>query len=233
MTLIYQITDTHVPQDPNDVVTRNFLAQLDYINDHPADLLVISGDLPGKDGDADIYRFMKDHIGADQETVVIPGNHDNPEALLEVFGEKLCKNANFLHTISLEEIDLVFTNSGSGSFPSDQLAYLQAEHIREHSILFTHYPTKKLSDGFMDSTYPLANISETDEAIRNSRINTVFCGHFHCEHHVHQGYDLFVTPSAAFAIELTSPKIQISAARIPIRRISVDKTNITTEVLYL
>lgn len=235
MALIYQVTDTHVPLDPTDEVASKFRRQMEFIAENPADLLVISGDLPADDGNADIYESMKQLLPQGQETVILPGNHDDPVGLYEVFGRSLCRNQNFMHTIPLDDIDLVFMDTSSGTFPSDQLAYLGVSDIRPDSILFTHYPTKRLSDGFMDRTYPLSNIEEADTAIRMSPVSNVFCGHFHCEHTVahEDGYQLFVTPSAAFEIDLHEPEIQLTAGKIPIRYIEVEATTTRTWVEYL
>ncbi|HIG44158.1 MAG TPA: hypothetical protein EYQ14_27025 [Gammaproteobacteria bacterium] len=233
MTTIYQITDTHVSLVSRNLVLENFLVLMDYIAQHPADLLVISGDLPGEDGNPEVYAWMKSQLPAGQKTHVIPGNHDNAANLYSVFGAEICGNKDFLFTVELEAIDLIFTNTGSGSFPAEHLDYIQRDHIRDNSVLFTHYPTKTLSAGFMDSNYSLSNIKEADDAIRQSRINTVFCGHFHTEHTVKDGYELNITPSPAFCVALHEKEPRITRARIPLRKIEVSGNSTTSTIVYL
>ncbi len=231
MTLIYQITDTHIPHESDATAAKNFVTIMDYVLENPADLLVLSGDLPRKDGNKDIYRWIKSNFPAGQKTYVIPGNHDNAGNLFEVFGEEICVNKDFFHTLALDELDVVFTNTGSGQFPPEQLEHLN--HVRQGSVLFTHYPTRKISDGFMDSTYPLDSVSEVDSAISKSKIQHVFCGHFHTDHSTCAAYDLHVTPSPAFEVNLHDPEINVTSARIPIRKIAITDANLTTEVIYL
>ncbi len=233
MTTIYQITDTHVLLESDSIAKQNFSSLMTYIAQHPADLLVITGDLPGVDGAADIYEWMKAQLPAGQKTHVIPGNHDDAAELYSVFGKEICGNEDFLFTIELEAIDLILSNTGSGNFPEEQLAFIKQPEIRKDSVLFTHYPTKILSTGFMDTNYPLANIEKTDRAIRQSNITHVFCGHFHTDHTKVGGYVLNVTPSPAFCMDLHEKEPKITPPRIPFRKIVITETKTTSSVIYL
>ncbi|MBP18371.1 MAG: hypothetical protein CMQ21_05710 [Gammaproteobacteria bacterium] len=233
MTSIYQITDTHIILENDDLARNHFLILMEHFRKEPADILVISGDLPGIDGSLEIYQWMKKQIPSAQETYVIPGNHDDADNLYTAFGDDMCVNSDFLFTIPLSEIDIVFSNTGSNRFPEDQLAYLQDASIRENSILFTHYPTTRLTKGFMDTNYPLANASEADKVISGSNISHVFCGHYHTEHSINNDYQLNVTPSPAFEIDLYSTEFKLHKTRIPFRHIEVDGTNTQSSVIYL
>ena len=231
MTLIYQITDTHVPHDEDKLTRKKFVELMGYVRKNPADILVITGDLPGEDGNMDIYRWMRSQLPAGQRTYVIPGNHDIDANLFEAFGEEICVNADFFHTLELDEIDIVFTNTGSGNFPLLQLRHLAK--VRSHSVLFTHYPTRKISDGYMDTNYPLERRPEVDAAIAGSNISHVFCGHFHTDHKAVAGYELHITPSPAFEVNLHDCERNVGKARLPIRRIEINGTITRTEVVYL
>ena len=241
MTVVYQITDPHVPVAANDPVQLNYLRLMQFIASNPADLLVITGDLPpvGKDGDPEVYRWIKANIPLDQKTIVLPGNHDDATVMYTEFGAEHCHNREFCFTIPLVDVDLVFSNTCSGQYPQDQLAYLQQPHIRDNSILFTHYPTRKISDGYMDRTYPLGNASDADRVICKSRVEHVFCGHFHTQHQVRVqgpdtgGYFLNVTPSPAFGVELNEAKPVVTPPRIPLRKIEIIGTDVRSEVIYL
>lgn len=232
MTTIYQITDPHVPLQGTDVQAA-FLKLMQYVRENPVDLLIMTGDMPGIDGSAKVYEWIKSKVPETQKYYIVPGNHDDPSNLFAVFGEDVCGNAKFLFTEHLDEIDLVFTNTGSTRFPASHLNYLQQASIRKDSILFTHFPTKKISDGFMDRTYPLGNINEADKAIRESNIKHVFCGHFHTEFHIEDGYHLHVTPSPAFSIALDESEIVFTNRCIPLRKIQIEGRITTTEILYL
>jgi len=233
MTVIHQVTDTHVPADSTRRAHQNFVRQMSFVRQNRPDLLVISGDLPEEDGSREIYRLMESLLPPDLEIVIIPGNHDERQALIDVFGNARCRSRDFWHTIALDEIDLVFADSSSGTVPDEHLENLRSPSIRPGSVLFIHHPTQKLSDGFMDRNYPLVNLDDTDTAIRQSNIDHVFCGHFHCEHVREDGYRLHVTPSAAFTIDLHSEEPVITFDRVPVRTIRVDGRQCHTEIIDL
>ena len=44
MTLIYQITDTHVPHEEDKLTRKKFVELMEYVRKNPADILVITGD---------------------------------------------------------------------------------------------------------------------------------------------------------------------------------------------
>jgi len=233
MTVIYQVTDTHVDKNPEQVASRNFVTLMNYVRKHPADLLAITGDLPGDDGDKSIYTWMKSQIPEDQPVIVIPGNHDSSANLFEVFQSPHNSNPDFLEHIALAEIDLLFTNTESNALPEEQLARVTSADIRPGSVLFIHHPTMEVSGGFMDLTYPMTNRESVHQALDNSNIRHVFCGHFHTEAHLSSQYDLFVTPSPAFTVDPNSPEIIIGKPDIPLRRIEVNGTKLTTEMIFL
>ncbi|MBQ74132.1 MAG: hypothetical protein CMQ20_03790 [Gammaproteobacteria bacterium] len=233
MTLIYQITDTHVALDNKNSTRENFLAVMNYVCQNPADLLVITGDLPDEDGSKEIYQWMKEQFPKGQKTYLIPGNHDDDGNLYEIFGPEFCVSPHFFHTMRLDGIDVIFTNTGSGRFPPEQLDYLSSESVRSQSVLFTHYPTRKISDGFMDTIYPLENLPEVDDVLVRSNIGYVFCGHFHTEYKASGGYEIHVTPSPAFEVDLNEVELKLSSAGIPIRKIEIEGASTLSEVIYL
>lgn len=230
---IYQITDPHIPTEGGANICANFLKLMEYCRAHPPDLLVISGDLPREDGDIEAYRWIKEQLPAAIDYIVIPGNHDDPQTLYEVFNDSLNSSPEFLLTIPLKRVDVVFVNSGSGTLPDDHLIYIGRDSIRENSVLFIHHPTKNLSGGYMDRTYALGNREQVDKAIAGSKISQVFCGHFHTEYKVESDYTLYVTPSPAFEVDLYSEKPVMRPPRIPLRIIAIEDDYLHTEVIYL
>ena len=230
--LIYQITDIHIPFEGQEQIRDNFLKIMAYTRQHPPDLLVITGDLSYGDQPA-VCDWINEQLPGNCPYVVIPGNHDNAADLLDSFGDALVINPDFYFSIPADEIDLLFANSGSESIPPGQLAMLSATQIRPGSILFVHHPTKVLSSGYMDLTYPLKNLNEADAVISASHIEHVFCGHFHSEFEVHADYSLYVTPSPAFEINLDSPDFKPEKTRIPIRRIEIEGAEVTTSLIDL
>ena len=233
MTVIYQVTDTHIPVFGNLGVRENFLALMEHTRKAAPDLLAITGDLPGEDGSRAAYEWMRSVIPDEIPCIVIPGNHDDTDVLFDVFGGGLNQNSAFFEKIRLEEIDLLFANTASTWLPDDQLEALTDKDIRPGSILFLHHPTRKIADGSMDRVYPLQNREEVDAALLSSQLRHVFCGHFHTEFTIEGDYDLHVTPSPAFDVSLESVEPLIAPPRIPLREIVVEGATVTTRVIYL
>ena len=85
----------------------------------------------------------------------------------------------------------------------------------------------------MDLNYPLGNQQEADAAISESNISYVFCGHFHTAHKDQAAYELNVTPSPAFTVDLHSAEIKIGKPRVPLCKIEVNGTRVESSVIYL
>jgi hypothetical protein len=73
----------------------------------------------------------------------------------------------------------------------------------------------------------------TDKAIRASNIDHVFCGHFHTEFSIQDGYNLNVTPSPALGVEQNEIKPKFTPPRIPIREITIQSQTTNSCVVYL
>ena len=201
---IYQITDTHVAPSTHHT-RRSFERLMQYCMQAPPDLLVISGDLTQEDGDADTCRWMCDRIPQGQLHVVVLGNHDDPRVIHECFGAVLNPDPSGCFVLPLDEIDLIFINTGAGALPAEQLLWLQTPRHRAGSVVFTHYPTRLVSDGYMDRRWALTNREQVDQVLCESRIEHVFCGHFHAAYDGRtdpDAYELHITPSPAFAVDL-------------------------------
>lgn len=214
-------------------VCDNFVMLMDYCREIAPDLLTITGDLPGEDGSRSAYDWIWNHLPEGIPHLIIPGNHDNPETLFEVFQGGLNRHPDFMELIALDEIDLLFVNTASKVLPEAQIDFISSAHVREGSILFIHHPTKYISGGYMDINYPLENRDEVDQAISDSNISHVFCGHYHTEFEIHDDYHLYLTPSPAFEVSRDSKGPEIGPPRVPVREINVDGSAMTTRVIYL
>ena len=214
-------------------VCDNFVALMNFCREQPPDLLAITGDLPEEDGNRSAYDWIWNQLPPDIPHIILPGNHDDPAVLFEVFQGGLNLNSDFMELIPLAEIDLLFVNTASKVLPRDHVDFISSEDVRPGSVLFIHHPTKEVSGGFMDITYPLENRTEVDQAISASNISHVFCGHFHTEFEIHDDYHLYVTPSPAFEVDRDSVKPKIRPPRIPVREILVEGTSVETTMIYL
>ena len=227
--LIHHITDLHVPEDGSapefDHVKVNIRSQLDFVSSQSPDLLVITGDLGMTDASRYACDWIKDQL-PDIPTVVIPGNHDDPEMIQEVFGD-------WRGSRDFETCSLLFLDSSSFYVSEDQLNTLSTFDPNKLGILFLHHPPCSVGDGFMNRNQSLKNIDETSAAIGNSKVQHVFCGHFHNEAHIQaDGFELYLTPSPAFQVSLTNPEFESEDFVPGVRVIDIGEAGVS-EMVYL
>lgn len=206
---------------------------MDYCREQLPDLIAVTGDLPEVDGSRAAYEWISLQLPDTIPSIIVPGNHDDTAVLFEVFAGGLNQRPDFMESMALEQIDILFVNTASKQLPAAQIDFIQSADVRPGSILFIHHPTKFISGGYMDVNFALENRSVVDSAISGSNIEHVFCGHYHTEFEIHDDYHLYLTPSPAFEVGRDSVTPQISPARIPVREILVDGDQLTTRVIYL
>ena len=235
---IHQITDLHVPEegcDPEfDHVKANVLRQLAFIEKDHSDLLVISGDLTMQDASPAACQWINQVLPQSLKTIVMPGNHDDPGVIWDVFGAPKCVDRKFFFVVEQLNWNLVFLNTTTDRLPQDQLQFLTDLALDVPCILFVHHPPDLISDGFMALNQPLHNHAEVAAAIRTSAIQHVFCGHYHnwmdknCD-----GFELHLTSSPAFQIDLHAIEFKMQPFEPAVRVIEVGKESVITEVVFV
>jgi Icc protein len=230
---IHQITDLHIPDADDgsqfEHVRPNVIKMMCFIDADPSDLLVISGDLTMRDGSQAACTWLRDILPGHIKTIVIPGNHDDPSVLLEVFGPEICVNEEFCFSKQIDGWKLIFVNTHTDTLPEQQIKFLRQEARDTPAMLFIHHPPDLISDGFMTLNQPLLNHDEVSEAIRESMISDVFCGHYHnaidkdCD-----GFQLHLTPSPAFQIRLDSETFTMEPFQPAVRVIEANDKSIET-----
>ena len=230
---IHQITDLHIP-DVDDVsqyehVRPNVIKMMSFIETDSPDLLVISGDMTRRDGSQTACAWLRGILPGHIETIVIPGNHDDPSVMFEVFGPESCANEEFCFSKQIDGWKLIFVNTHTNSLPEQQIWFLRQEARDTQAMLFIHHPPELIGNGFMTLNQPLLNHDEVSEAIRESTISDVFCGHYHnaidkdCD-----GFQLHLTPSPAFQVKLDYEKFTMEPFQPAVRVIEVDDNSIET-----
>ncbi len=235
--LIHHITDLHVPNDGDgryQEVKDNVLKMMSCIDADPPDLLVITGDLTMVDGSREGCLWIRNHLPSHVDYIVIPGNHDNPQVLSEVFDNQYQSAEDFCFSICMDQVDLLFVNTHEDRLPARQLEFIRQQGQLDHPILFIHHPPDLITDGFMARNQPLEGYLEVSEAIAASNISDVFCGHYHnaidkdC-----QNFRLHLTPSPAFQIRLDSAEFQFEEFKPAIRFIDISNEQVETSLHYL
>mgnify|MGYP001324822317 CR=1 FL=1 len=228
--LIHQITDLHVPDDDADPrfahVFENVRRQLRYIESARPDLLVITGDLSMTDHSETACRWIHDRL-PELPVIVIPGNHDDPAMIRQIFGA-------WPEQMTEASWTLVFLDSSPDELPAGQIDILAAVPETPRALLFVHHPPHLIGAGFMSINQPLRNHETAAKAIAKSSIRHVFCGHYHnVAHERCDGFELYLTPSPAFQIALEKEPFTPEEFQPAVRTIALGSTGLSTELVYV
>jgi Icc protein len=233
---IFQITDLHIPGENQEAsfghVKANILRQLDYVRRESPDLLIISGDLTIPDACKPACEWLCSQLPDAIPTLVLPGNHDDPRVLWEVFGEARCGNPHFYYQRHLGDYDLVVLNTHTDRLPQEQMDFLQTAAGERPTVLFMHHPPDLVSDGFMARRQPLTNHADAAAAIRRTLVTDVFCGHYHNTADIDcDGFQVHVTPSPAFQVSLTAHEFEPEPFKPSVRIIDIARLCVSTSLV--
>ena len=242
---IHQITDLHIPDTPERGdfahVKNNILRQFAFINLQKPDLLVITGDLTMSDASESACLWLRDHLPG-VPIRIIPGNHDDPDLIWQIFGPTYCPNPQFFgEEVFGEEFfgkepypncRVVYLNTTSEQLPENQLNFLEHLQTTSPTLLFLHHPPCLIGEGFMSRTQPLQNHQAAASAISASGIRHVFCGHFHNRAEVNcDDFTVHLTPSPAFQISLDNPDYEMQDFQPMVRVFQINSDTISTRLV--
>lgn len=227
---IHHVTDLHVPNDGDDerfgYVRENVLRQFRFVESENPDLLVISGDLSMTDCSEEACGWIRSGL-PEVPAVVIPGNHDDPALIEGIFGAWPVRR-------DYDDGTLIFLDSSSDELPQSQIELLAEINSERHCVLFIHHPPHLIGSGFMSKNQPLRNYAEVARSIADSRIDYVFCGHYHNQAHLScDGFELFLTPSPAFQIALDVEEFTMEEFSPAVRTIDVGPEGVFSELVYV
>ncbi len=198
MTRILQITDPHLTIPPAKLCGQvNTLARLRGLVSAikaagPAqtpDAVVITGDL-SHGGSAQSYAlFRKEIERLHLPFYVIPGNHDNREAMRVAFGDApylpragRLNWATELPNLHLIGLDTLTEGKGSGEIDSQTAAFLSRTLARigtKPALIAMHHPPFDSGITFMDDI-GLKGIERLKTVLANARAPVrIICGHVH------------------------------------------------------
>jgi len=198
MTLLIQITDTHI-LPPGDVLygsidTARHLAEtvreINRMQPLP-DGVMFTGDLVEK-GDMPGYRHFIDLIEPlKMPAWVIPGNHDDPQVMRQVFAETACfpvSDVTFQYAIDDLPFRILALNSHSEGtelpgFNSRRLAWLEAELARSDRpvLLAIHHPPMTTGIELIDMGGSEWFQDMKQLVTRHPQVKLVICGHCHTD----------------------------------------------------
>lgn len=183
------------------------------------DLLLATGDL-ADDGRPEDYRALRRALDRlPMPVFVIPGNHDDREALRAAFadGGYLPAAGEFLHytiedwPLRLIGLDTVIDGEVGGGLCGERLAWLAqrlAEQPRRPTLIFMHHPPVPTGIGFMD-TPPFEGAAALKALLDgHPQVRQLVCGHVHRTIHIPWGGDagrplaVAVAPSTVYQMAL-------------------------------
>jgi Icc protein len=194
---IVQLTDCHLFADATrelrGIVTWPRLAAVvdDVRRRVPDfDLLVLSGDT-AHDEEPATYESVRKELGDLAGRVqIIPGNHDDRQALHDVFPDStsgLAGRVTFhVRWDDWQVIGLDSRRPGElpGSLGDEQLAWLRARldaAPRVNALLFLHHPPVAVASGWLDKI-GLQDVSQFEQTLRgHAQVRLIACGHVHQE----------------------------------------------------
>lgn len=193
--LIAQISDLHVA--PDDSFMRRFVdanalleRAVEYLNTMTPrpDVVIATGDLTDH-GTADEYAMLRDLLGAlDVPLFLVPGNHDDPEVLREVFGTPSYVTgptfdyANDDFPVRLVAIDSTAPGRHDGELDAAQLGALDARLAERPDVptcCFLHHPPFETGIWWMDCI-GLDGARKLEAVVRrHPQVGLVTAGHVH------------------------------------------------------
>ena len=201
--LIAQVTDTHVKANGRlaygivDTAARlsDCMIHLMRLDPRP-DVILMTGDLVdlGLPEEYTLVRSLVDPTGI--PVFVVPGNHDNREAMRQVFDDRgfLPDDGEFLHyvledfPVRLIGLDTTIPGKPGGELCADRLAWLDArlrEAPHRPTVLFMHHPP--FLTGIRNMDWQNCKGGEALAAVvkRHPQIVRLLCGHVHRSIHLH------------------------------------------------
>jgi 3',5'-cyclic AMP phosphodiesterase CpdA len=194
--LIAQITDTHIKPEGTlayrRVDTAGFLARaVDHILhlDPQPDCVLATGDLVDG-GTAEEYQRLR-HLLAPlpMPVCLIPGNHDDRDALRRVFADHAyMPRTGFIQyviddgPVRLIALDTLVPGSGGGLMDTERIAWLDArlgEARSKPTLVFMHHPPFKTGIAYMDTIGLEGADALGDVVRRHPQVERVVCGHLH------------------------------------------------------
>ena len=195
--IIAQITDSHVVAQGHryyDIVDTNaFLARaIAHLNalDPRPDVVVATGDLVSKGTNKEYAALREILSDLTIPIYVIPGNHDDREALRRAFADHayLPHDGDFLHYV-IEEyelrliaLDTVVPGSGAGALCHAQLGWLEqrlGEAPSRPTIVLMHHPPFPTGIAHMDASSCTGADGLATIVSRFSNVERILCGHVH------------------------------------------------------
>lgn len=205
---VLQITDTHLYQDVGGrlVGVNTEASSLEVLEKAlerfwPADLILATGDIVHDGSELGYRRFKERFERLDTRTLVIPGNHDDPETLRRVMrGGKVTGCGSHVqgnwHFVML---DSTLRGSDGGHLAPDQLELLERSLAAQpglHTVICLHHHPVRVDCRWID-TIGVDNADAFFAIVdRHPQVRAIVWGHIHQDYEAERnGVRLLASPS--------------------------------------
>ena len=244
---IIQITDTHVFSDSQQTVfdvntTQQFHHAIEQIKRDPKqpDLIFLTGDI-AHDETREAYQMVAETLSSLGRPIYwIPGNHDNPSFMSEVFDQYF-----LFHKEKVFHFDawtFIFINtkygaSDAGYFNDTDKDVIEAEMTHcdsQHNVcIVMHHNPIAVGTPLMDQTM-IQNNEEFWRCIKQyDQIKHIICGHVHNSYRIcHDGVTIESSLATCFQIPKGATELDI-AFNIGYKRHAVFDNQITSHSINI
>ncbi len=219
--------------------------QLDKMLEHlrgqaPVDGIVLTGDI-AHDESKQSYERLREILDRQEWPYwLVPGNHDNPGLMREVFAERLEASSpamcfsTLLQDVAVLGLDTHVPGCDGGGLSAASMAWFEEQcdaHAQRPIIVFMHHPPLNTGDEFFDSI-GLANRESFWERMKQyPQIKALGFGHLHRSLQLNHEPWVQGAPSASFAMQRTADGWQIRPEEAGYLLWSVSPDEVTTKVL--
>ena len=203
---VIQITDSHLGEQvgerllnlDTDESLQAVLALIAKEQQDP-DLLLATGDIANHANLPAYQRFaaMTNHVAPD--VLWLPGNHDDPDLILQALGEPMAKTAH-LGNWTILMLDSTARGQVGGSFSEQELAFLREQLAAagdNHVLVCLHHHPVDVGCAWLDEQR-VSNAEAFFEVLdSSSQVRGVLWGHIHQQIDTERnGVKLMATPSS-------------------------------------
>jgi len=219
--LIAQITDSHIKlpgrlaykRVDTAAMLRACVQEVRSLKQQP-DLILLTGDLVDL-GRPEEYEHLKRILAPlPQRIVVVPGNHDERDAMRDAFaaggylpeGEFLNFSIDDEYPVRLIGLDTVIPGEGGGELCGRRLDWLDRALARmpeKPTLIMMHHPPFRTGIGHMDALGLRGADGFAEVVKRHPQVRLIACGHLHRTIHASVGGRPALTcPSPAHQVAL-------------------------------
>ncbi|MEM7027722.1 MAG: 3',5'-cyclic-AMP phosphodiesterase [Pseudomonadota bacterium] len=244
---IVQITDTHILDDGaplfNGLETSESLEKIlkrIKLEERDLDLVLLTGDLV-QNATNTSYEKLITHLSLFTVPVFsLPGNHDNPAMLNDVFKKEGHDVEKIIH---IGEWCIIMLNScvigsHSGELSESELKFLQmtlGKNIDKHCLIALHHHPVSIDSSWMDSMILINAESFLSVVDEYQHVRAIIWGHIHQKFESQRKkISLYGTPSTCMQFKPKATAFAIDDKPPGFRRLMLNKDgSINTEVVYL